>query len=156
MMPPYTPGDDAYGHVARTCTYFHVRKATRVLADCFDDALRPHGLKGTQFSLLTALRLSDGSTLGHLASVMGMDRTTLTRNLAPLEREGLVERRPGQDRRQRRLRLTPAGAQRLDDAFDAWRSTQEAIRDRLGNEAWHALMSGTQAVHALAGEEKRP
>lgn len=139
--------------IARTCTYFNVRKATRVLADLFDDALRPHGLKGTQFTLLAALRLAEGGTLGHLAGVLGMDRTTLTRNLAPLERDGLVARRPGGDRRQRRLELTAAGERRLAEAYGAWRETQEEIRERLGEESWSALMAGARAVHALSEEE---
>src|SRR5687767_2067873 len=92
--------------IARTCTYFNVRKASRALAQVFDEALRPCRLRGTQFSLLVALAGSEGATVNKLADYLQMDRTTLTRNVAPLERDGLVKSAEGEDGRERRLHLT--------------------------------------------------
>jgi DNA-binding MarR family transcriptional regulator len=135
--------------IGRTCTYFTVRKATRVLADAFDEALRPHELRGTQFSLLALIGAMEESTVGRLAGLMAADRTTLTRTLAPLEREGLVASEPGNDRRERVLRLTEAGRLRLAAAYPAWAATQADIVARLGNDAWVALMTGARAVHSL-------
>ena len=139
--------------IARSCTYFNVRKATRVLADAYDEALRPFGLRGTQFSLLLAITLVDEPTVGRLAGVLAADRTTMTRTLAPLERDGLIESERGADRRQRRLRLTPAGERRLAEAADAWERTQTSVRGAIGDDRWSDLMAGARAVHGMLREE---
>lgn len=135
--------------IADSCTYFHARRATRILAEAFDDALRPHGLKGTQFTLLVAVSLTEEATVGRLAEAIDADRTTLTRTLAPLERDGLLENRPGADRRQRRMALTDAGERRLVEAYPAWRRTQASIVEGLGVEDWERLMAGLAAVRGL-------
>ncbi|HEX7003578.1 MAG TPA: MarR family transcriptional regulator [Trueperaceae bacterium] len=135
--------------IARTCTYFNVRKATRILGDLFDDALRPHGLKGTQFSLLVAVSLAEGPTVGRLAEILAADRTTLTRTLAPLERDGLLESRPGEDKRERRLYLTAEGDRRLCEASSDWERAQQAIVEELGAGSWEDLMTGVRAVHGM-------
>lgn len=142
--------------VARTCTYFHVRRATRALAERFDAALRPVGLKGTQFTLLVAIRLAEAPRLGRLAEVLGMDRTTLSRNLRPLERDGLVASGPGDDRRARMLRLTPAGEERLRAAYPLWEREQARIVAALGHDTWRGLMAGANAVHARVADEREP
>lgn len=135
--------------ISATCTYFHARRATRILAEAFDDALRPHGLKGTQFTLLVAVSLQGEATIGRLAEAIDADRTTLTRTLAPLERDGLLESRPGADRRQRRMALTPAGERTLAEAYPAWRRAQASIVEGLGVEDWERLMAGLAAVRRL-------
>lgn len=134
--------------IARTCTYFNVRRATRVLGDVFDEALRPHGLRGTQFSLLVTISLTPTPTVGVLAEVLAADRTTLTRTLAPLERDGLVASERGEDRRQRRLRLTPRGQARLAAAVPAWDRAQAWVMERLGADG-ERLLAGARAVAAL-------
>jgi DNA-binding MarR family transcriptional regulator len=150
MVEPITPLPRAkLLEIARDCTYFNVRKATRILADAFDEALRPFGLRGTQFSLLVAIALIEDATVGRLAEVIGADRTTLTRTLAPLEREGLIESEQGEDRRERRLRLTRRGEERVAAATEAWEETQRAVFDGIGEDAWNGLMSGVRAVHAF-------
>ena len=140
--------------IARTCTYFNVRKATRILGEHFDEALRPHGLKGTQFSLLVAVSLTEGPTVGRLAEVLAADRTTLTRTLAPLERDGLIESRPGSDKRERRLQLTREGERRLQAATEDWERAQQAILAELGSGPWKDLMSGLRAVHGMGRSEE--
>jgi DNA-binding MarR family transcriptional regulator len=144
------PDRALYLNVARTCTYFNIRKATRLLADTYDDVLRPFGLRGAQFSLLSAIvLLEEDATVSRLAEAIAADRTTLTRTLAPLERDGLILSETGADRRQRRLSLTPAGEELLVAATAAWEQAQESVITALGTEAWNDLVSGARAVHAL-------
>src|SRR6266567_6450397 len=92
------------------CLCLHVQRAARALARRFDDALRPHGLTNGQFSLLMSLNRPQPPPMGPVASLLAMDRTTLTAALKPLERRGLVEISPDpSDRRSRVLRLTAEG-----------------------------------------------
>src|SRR5262245_822329 len=96
--------------VRDTCLCLHVQRAARALARRFDDALRPLQLTSGQFSLLMSLNRPEPPTIGSVANLLAMDRTTLTANLKPLERRGLVRVAVDPaDRRGRRLSLTPAG-----------------------------------------------
>lgn len=110
------------------CLCFATQRAARALARCFDEALRPAGLTSGQFSLLMSLNQPEPPSVGSVAALLGMDRTTLTANLKPLEREGLVEATVDpSDRRGRRLVLTRTGRKRLAAALPVWRQTQEAV-----------------------------
>src|SRR5262245_64013841 len=96
--------------VRDTCLCFHTRRAARALARRFDKALRPLGLTNGQFSLMTSLNRPDPPTMGSVASLLAMDRTTLTAALKPLEREGLIKLIiDPKDRSSRRMDLIPAG-----------------------------------------------
>src|SRR3954447_22082312 len=96
--------------VRDSCLCLHAQRAARALARRFDDALRPAGLTSGQFSLLMSINRPEAPPLGSVATLLAMDRTTLTANLKPLERRGLVDiAMDAKDRRTRRLRLTPAG-----------------------------------------------
>lgn len=141
---------DLLGEIADTCAYFHVRRATRELAGIYDEALRPHGLRGTQFTLLVAIGLLGNGTTGALAEAVSADRTTLTRTLAPLERHGLIVTRLGDDRRERVHELTEAGSERVAAATPAWRAAQRLIADGIGADAWQGLMAGAGAVHEMS------
>lgn len=114
------------------CLAFAVRKAARVMTQIYDAALAPSGLKSTQFTVLNAVSVADDVGISRLAEMLVMDRTTLTRNLKPLVREGLVETGPGRDRRSRFVRLTARGRDRLEEALPLWRRAQEQARKRLG------------------------
>src|SRR3954465_4799931 len=96
--------------VRDTCLCLHIQRAARALARRFDEALRPLGLTNGQFSLMMALNRPEPPSIGSVATLLAMDRTTLTAALKPLERRGLVAvtADPG-DRRSRRLTPTPAG-----------------------------------------------
>src|SRR5580693_3576879 len=97
-------------HVRDHCLCLHVQRAARALGRRFDDALRPIGLTQGQFSLLTSLSRAEPPTIGAVATLLALDRTTLTANLKPLERRGLVKVVVDpDDRRSRRLILTAAG-----------------------------------------------
>src|SRR5713226_7185668 len=85
--------------MAASCACANLRKATRATTQLYDAMLRPSGLRATQFTLLVATRLIHTAPVTRLAKELGMDRTTLTRNLRLLERQGLIRVRPGRDRR---------------------------------------------------------
>lgn len=137
--------------IARTCTYFNVRKAGRLLGEVYDAELRPFGIVGTQFSVLVAIALMEGATVGELASAIGADRTTMTRALGPLERDGWIASSRGEDRRERRARLTDGGRRRLPGAMAAWERAQARVVEAMGEDAWAALLAGARRVHAVAG-----
>ena len=106
------------------CLCLHVQRAARALARRFDEALRPFGLTNGQFSLLMSLNRPEPPDMASVASLLAMDRTTLTAALKPLERRGLLNvTADGSDRRVRRLKLTPEGMTLLASAVPVWEST---------------------------------
>jgi DNA-binding MarR family transcriptional regulator len=128
------------------------RRTTRALSQMYDEAMRPTGLRGTQFTILQALSLTGEITQGDLGEVLAMDSTTLTRTLEILGRRGWVAKRQGKDRRERWLRLTPAGRTQFNAALPAWQKVQDRLRRQLGHERWQALLQLTQEVTAAAIE----
>jgi len=113
------------------CLCLHLQRAARAVGRRFDEAFRPLGLTNGQFSLLMALNRPEPPKIQDVAQLLAMDRTTLTANLKPLERRGLlVVRQDTVDRRTRRLSLTDAGRDLLRDAVPIWRATHDAV-DRL-------------------------
>ncbi|MCA8411037.1 MAG: MarR family transcriptional regulator [Burkholderia multivorans] len=110
------------------CLCLHMQRAARHLARVFDDALRPLDLTNGQFSLLMSLNRPEPAPMKAVASLLAMDRTTLTAALKPLERRGLVaiEQDP-HDKRSRLLALTPAGERLLAEAFPLWQQTHAEI-----------------------------
>ena len=118
-------------HVYNHCLCFAAQRAARALARRFDEALAPLGLTSGQFSLLTSLNRPEAPSMGSIAALLVMDRTTLTANLKPLEQRGLVEIAiDPADRRVRRLELTSAGRRLLRSALPIWQATHGEI-DRL-------------------------
>lgn len=110
------------------CLCLHVQRAARALARRFDEVLRPFGLTNGQFSLLMSLNRPEPPPMGPVASLLAMDRTTLTAALKPLERRGLVEVSPDPaDRRSRILKLTREGRKLLARAVPAWQETHAEL-----------------------------
>ncbi|WP_300304312.1 MarR family winged helix-turn-helix transcriptional regulator [Ferrovibrio sp.] len=123
--------------VRDTCLCLHVQRAARALARRFDEVLRPMGLTNGQFSLLMSLNRPQPANISQVASVLAMDRTTLTAYLKPLERRGLVNVSPDpDDKRTRRLTLTPDGRKLLVKALPVWKRTHAEI-DRLVGDPDH-------------------
>ena len=118
---------------ANACACFNLRKAARAVTQLYDDALRPSGLRATQWSLLMVIRARGVVAVSELAEHAVMDRTTLTRNLKPLERDGLIRIRPGEDRRVREVTLTRRGQAALGRAYPLWREAQAGLAKRLGS-----------------------
>ncbi|MBO3461750.1 MarR family winged helix-turn-helix transcriptional regulator [Aetokthonos hydrillicola Thurmond2011] len=126
--------------VKDTCTCFNLRKASRVVTQLFDEVLQPSGLLVNQFTLLTAISLAGSVTITHLAQELVMDRTTLTRNLKPLERQGFVQIQPGRDGRVRVVSLTDKGESTLRTALPLWEIAQGRVINELGQERWNMLL----------------
>ena len=122
-------------HLVRdNCLCLHVHRAARALARRFDDVLRPLDLTNGQFSLLMSLNRPEPPTLGSVASLLAMDRTTLTANLKPLERRRLLKVSVDKvDRRSRRLALMPAGRALLTKAYPIWKDTHAQIERLIGS-----------------------
>src|SRR5512143_1001095 len=118
--PPY----EITLHVRDTCFCLHAQRAARALARRFDEALRPLDLTNGQFSLLMSLNRPEPPSIGSVAALLAMDRTTLTAALKPLERRGLVKISiDKEDKRSRRLALTAAGRALLSKAVPLWKRT---------------------------------
>ncbi len=114
--------------VRDACLCLHLQRAARGVARRFDAALRPLGLTSGQFSLLMSLNRQEPPSIGGVSALLGMDRTTLTANLKPLERRGLVRvTADAADRRSRRLTLSPAGRALLIATVPVWKRTHAAI-----------------------------
>ncbi|WDZ76055.1 MarR family transcriptional regulator [Ensifer adhaerens] len=121
-------------HVRDTCLCLHVQRAARAMARRFDEALRPLDITNGQFSLLMSLNRPTPPNMGSIASLLAMDRTTLTAALKPLERRGLVESfADSEDRRSRRLRLTQEGETLLARAIPIWKALHAALDPVLGD-----------------------
>ncbi|SFG45217.1 DNA-binding transcriptional regulator, MarR family [Palleronia marisminoris] len=130
-------------HIRDTCLCLATQRAARRLARRFDAALRPFGLTNGQFSLMVALNQPEPPPLGRLALFLGMEPSTLTAAVKPLARRGLltVEADPD-DRRSRRLRITPDGVALMRKAVEVWRSEHAALEAEMSEEVADALRQG--------------
>lgn len=121
------------------CVSFRLRRAARMVAKRYDDALRPVGLRNTQFSVLGALAYLGEISIGELAVEMATDSTTLTRNLDVLVRRGLIENVPAEDGRMRRMRLSAKGEETLAEALPLWRAAQNKTLKSVGASKWQEI-----------------
>lgn len=122
------------------CVGANIRRANRMVSQFYDEALRPSGLRITQFSLLVRIRELAPTTINRLAESAAMDRTTLTRNLRPLEKQGLISINPASDRRMREVRLTKEGGGAMLRALPHWKQAQEHMREGLGEARYNRLL----------------
>jgi len=136
------------------CLCANARRAALALTSLYDEALAPHGLKVTQFSLLHAVKRRTAANLSELAEATGLDRSTLGRNLRLLEGAGLVLVSPGDDQRDRIVRLGERGMETLRAATRAWLQLQERLSGALGEDAAR-LVDVTRSVAALARDPAR-
>ncbi len=129
------------------CLCLHVQRAARALARRFDEELRPFDLTNGQFSLLMSLNRPDPPPMGPVASLLAMDRTTLTAALKPLERRGLVKiASDPSDRRSRILILTAKGRSLLARALPVWQRTHEEIERLAPRIDWNGLRQNLRAI----------
>ncbi|GAA0243043.1 MarR family winged helix-turn-helix transcriptional regulator [Rhodanobacter caeni] len=127
------------------CLCLAARRAARTITREFDQALRPHGLRATQFTLLAALHLAGSKSIGELAEMLSADRTTLTRNLAVAEQRGWVSLRSDPaDARSRLAAITAKGSRTLLAAMPSWNATQQRLLQDVGE-------SAAASLHRLAG-----
>jgi DNA-binding MarR family transcriptional regulator len=133
--------------VRDSCLCLHVQRAARALARRFDDALRPLRLTNGQFSLLMSLNRPQPPGMAAVASLLAIDRTTLTAALKPLQRRGLLKVAPdAEDRRGRLMTLTPKGRKLLARAVPLWKSTHLAIEGLLGDGEPDRLRNNLRAL----------
>lgn len=133
--------------VRDNCLCLHVQRAARAVARRYDEALRPLGITNGQFSLMMSLNRPQPPTMKDVASLLAMDRTTLTANLKPLEKRGLVQVKVDpEDRRGRRLSLTDQGREVLAEAMPLWRATQEENRKLVNELGLDSLLEDLRAL----------
>lgn len=125
------------------------RMAARALTRVYDRALEPAGIRTSQFSILARLLEEGPLSVSHLAGRLAMDRTTLARDLRPLERRGLVSVSVGSDRRVRMAALTRAGHRLVDEVRPLWKSVQRDVRTQLGPDRVTRLMDELRAATAI-------
>ncbi|HUL87015.1 MAG TPA: MarR family winged helix-turn-helix transcriptional regulator [Pseudolabrys sp.] len=133
--------------VRDSCLCLHVQRAARALARRFDEVFRPLDLTHGQFSLLMSLNRPEPPSIGSVAALLAMDRTTLTANLKPLERRGLVKVSVDkEDKRSRQLTITAAGRALLARSFPLWRQTHAAIEQLVTDCRPNDLRSALRAL----------
>jgi DNA-binding MarR family transcriptional regulator len=135
-------------HDLNACVCNKARMAARVVTRIYDEALKPVRLRATQFALLVALGIDGAMSIAALAKLMAMDRSTLTRNLRPLETGGLVARGDEGWRRSKRVEITAKGRAQLQQGLPLWRSAQSEVLRKLGPSSWSRVQAG---LDLLAG-----
>ena len=146
----HQPTTDQLAEIEARCACSNVRKAARAVTQLFDEMLQPTGLRSTQFTLLVAVARQRSAPMTQLSSMLVMDRTTLARNLKPLESLGLLTVGKGTDRRRHLVRLTERGSQALARALPHWEQAQHQVITRLGAAQWNMLQASLQATMMLA------
>lgn len=126
--------------VSALCACSNLRRASRAVTQLYDEALSPLRLRATQFNMLVPIYLWGEASMGDLAQVAQMDPTTLTRNLAGLDRLGLVRISRGPDRRSRVVRLSRRGIATLKRALPLWQEIQDALIAEVGDGAWRQML----------------
>lgn len=132
------------------CLCASFRRAARALTQCYEEAVRPHGLRATQFTILQALSLTGEVTQGKIGEILAMDSTTLTRTLDIMRRTGWIVRRRGEDRREWRLRLSASGSSLLKSAQPAWQKAQQRMAARLGDTRWREAFNLADRITMFA------
>jgi DNA-binding MarR family transcriptional regulator len=132
------------------CMCSSFRRTSRALTQLYEEALRPLGLRASQFTILQALALAGEVTQSQLGEMLAIDSTTLTRTLVIMARQGWIAERRGEDRRQRWLRLAKGGETQLKRALPVWERVQSQLRRRVGNQVWQSLFQLTDQVTNIA------
>lgn len=128
------------------CACFRARTAARAITDFYDRTLEPSGLRLTQMAILAAIAGRDGATMQSVASELGLDPSTMTRTLRPLEQARLVRTRSGADRRAKEIELTAAGRERLRAGHRCWQDAQRALSEKLGRATFERLVADLASV----------
>jgi DNA-binding MarR family transcriptional regulator len=132
------------------CACFNMRKATRHLTKFYDAKLSAAGMRSTQFSLLVHIAAINDISISVLADRMVMERTTLTRNLKPLEKAGYVRVQQGADKRMRTISLTDAGMRKLAEAVPYWIEAQAEFLKRFGSDKAKKMLLDMKNIESMA------
>jgi DNA-binding MarR family transcriptional regulator len=132
------------------CVCTTLRKATRNVTQLYDDALRPSGLRATQLHTLNAIGEAGEATVTELTKLLLIDQTTLTRNLAVLERDGLIKEVQKLDGRLKSVRLTRKGEQALQAALPLWAEIQERVTKAISTSTWASMSAELERLARLS------
>ena len=136
--------------VTLPCACANLRRTARLVSRLYEEALRPSGVGGPQFTLLQALKRAPGLSQKQIAELLGIDSTTLTRTLALLRKRGWVSATAGSDRRFLRFTLNKSGEKQYERALPYWESAQKRFQQALGEPHWtklvDALVNTTEAL----------
>lgn len=135
--------------MGQSCVCYNLRKASRFITRLYDEFLKSSGIQATQLTILLGIKIFQPVTLKRLSKASVMDRTTLSRNLKPLEKNRLVQVESGQDRRERIVTLTDKGEEVLMKAYPLWEHAQNKIISGLNQKGMDALLTSLSNVVAL-------
>lgn len=140
------PDSQTLAEAARVCACFNFRKASRAVTQLFDAVLLPSRLRSTQFVILVRIGADGRPTLPGLARDLNVDRTTLTRNLQPLARRGLLRISEGREERASTVRLTPKGERALAATVPLWEKAQKRFVEQFGGQRWPSMLEDLNRV----------
>ena len=147
IEPKKTHDNSKYLDLNRNCACLSLRKAARAATQLYDHLLESSGVRATQFTLLVLLAsVPSGKTLTEMAASLVMDRTTLTRNLKPLEKMGLISVATPLDKRSRAFALTDKGWETLEIGYPLWEKAQNMLGDSLGSEQFDSVLADLKRV----------
>lgn len=135
------------------CPVFNIRAASRIITQLFDEELKPSGLQITQFAVLVGIASAESPTMNQLAQGMVMDRTTLTRNLKPIESQGLIRIKKGEDKRTSNIELTAKGKAALQKTLPYWEKARAKVSNELGVKFVQRLLRDLSFVRTIKVKE---
>ena len=135
------------------CLCYQFRKTSRIVINFYDDALKSADLKSNQFLILVAVAFMKSTNFKTLAEFLGIDQSTLARNLVTVEKQSFVTVKPGKNRREKIITLSRKGKQKLASAFPLWQKAQKSLLEKVGIERWHELKAEMDEVAAAAREQ---
>lgn len=135
------------------CACYRARSMARAITGLYDGILDDSGLRATQLAILAAIRSRGAATMQTLAAELGVDPSTMTRTLAPMEHAGFVASEAGEDRRVRELVLTAKGHRKLAEAGRLWSKAQQRLRETIGSERFDRLLDDMDAVLAALRDD---
>lgn len=134
------------------CTCGKLREAARAVTLLYDNAFKSSGLLSTQLGVLHTIYNSASITISELAGELGMDRTTLTRNLSVLERDGLINMSSGKDHRTKIVTITSKGRTSIAKAIPLWNEVQRKVKQQMGENSWRELMQNLGQFLKVTGQ----
>jgi DNA-binding MarR family transcriptional regulator len=146
----------SYQNINAQCCCFSLRKVTRAITQFYDRHLEPADIRATQFTLLLELSSATGKTLTEMAEGLVMDRTTLTRNLKPLEKAGFITTVKLADRRSKGYTLTDRGRQAIEKGIPLWKKAQTSIVGQMTDDRYNRLLEELKALRSMAVIPKMP
>ena len=152
-----TPESEKFVSAPFTCVNFNIRKASRAVTQIYDEHFQAVGIRSTQYALMIAITFMGRHGIGTLAEALATERTTLSRNLKLLVKQGLVENAEGADRRTRCVQLTQKGREMIHAAHPIWEKAQKEVMAKIGETRFNVLKSVVDDVVEMAslrrGEE---